>query len=349
MPRNHPERHRPQPPFPARPSARTAPGRSAPADERRGHGWRPTCICRRGPAHGPCCLSAPRITRKPRLRCCRSDRRRTSLSRGYAVVIQDTRGRFKSEGEFYPFRDDGWGERRDGYDTVEAIAKQKWCNGRVGTLGGSYAGHTQYAMAPTAPPHLSGQFVRHSIDDFPRWLDFPGRRVRADIQSGLGPSSSRRPQVEREIADRQGTVVDAKKKSKTRWNGGRSGMSTCRSGTSRCCAASRPGTTTGLHHPDVRRILASVERGDRVRASGRAHLPLRKLVRHVSQRHHKQLQRHFLTGPFGTGPKQPAHGPRPVVPRPHDGCKGRSSATSNSGRTQESTSTRCGCPGSTTG
>ena len=87
-------------------------------------------------------------------------------SRGYAVVIQDTRGRFKSEGEFYPFRDDGWGDNRDGYDTVEAIARQKWCNGRVGTLGGSYAGHTQYAMAPTAPPHLAGQFVRHSIDDF---------------------------------------------------------------------------------------------------------------------------------------------------------------------------------------
>ena len=87
-------------------------------------------------------------------------------SRGYAVVIQDTRGRFNSEGEFYPFRDDGWGENRDGYDTVEAIASQKWCNGRVGTLGGSYAGHTQYAMAPTAPPHLAAQFVRHSIDDF---------------------------------------------------------------------------------------------------------------------------------------------------------------------------------------
>ena len=57
-------------------------------------------------------------------------------SRGYAVVVQDTRGRFKSEGEFYPFRDDGWGDNRDGYDTVEAIASQKWCNGKVGTLGG---------------------------------------------------------------------------------------------------------------------------------------------------------------------------------------------------------------------
>ena len=121
-------------------------------------------------------------------------------SRGYAVVIQDTRGRFKSEGEFYPFRDDGWGERRDGYDTVEAIAGQKWCNGRVGTLGGSYAGHTQYAMAPTAPPHLSGQFVRHSIDDFHDGWIFRGGafELKFNLDWALVQSAT---QVEREIAE----------------------------------------------------------------------------------------------------------------------------------------------------
>ena len=121
-------------------------------------------------------------------------------SRGYAVVIQDTRGRFNSEGEFYPFRDDGWGENRDGYDTVEAIAKQKWCNGRVGTLGGSYAGHTQYAMAPTAPPHLAAQFVRHSIDDFHDGWIFRGGsfELRFNLDWALVQSLS---QVEREITD----------------------------------------------------------------------------------------------------------------------------------------------------
>ena len=121
-------------------------------------------------------------------------------SRGYAVVIQDTRGRFNSEGEFYPFRDDGWGENRDGYDTVEAIASQKWCNGRVGTLGGSYAGHTQYAMAPTAPPHLAAQFVRHSIDDFyDGWIFRGGSfELKFNLDWALVQSVS---QVEREIAD----------------------------------------------------------------------------------------------------------------------------------------------------
>ncbi|MGH7452785.1 MAG: CocE/NonD family hydrolase, partial [bacterium] len=56
---------------------------------------------------------------------------------GYAVVIQDTRGRFASQGGDSLFLDDGWGDRQDGYDTVEWIAKQSWSNQKVGTLGAS--------------------------------------------------------------------------------------------------------------------------------------------------------------------------------------------------------------------
>jgi putative CocE/NonD family hydrolase len=81
-------------------------------------------------------------------------------SRGYAVAIQDVRGCFASEGELDFLVDDGWGKRQDGYDTVEAIARFSWCNGRIGTIGGSTTGGTQYFMAPTRPPHLAGQFVR---------------------------------------------------------------------------------------------------------------------------------------------------------------------------------------------
>jgi len=56
--------------------------------------------------------------------------------RGYALVSQDIRGRFDSEGVDYPvFGHGGWGEHQDGYDTVEWIAAQKWCNGKVGTVG----------------------------------------------------------------------------------------------------------------------------------------------------------------------------------------------------------------------
>ena len=86
--------------------------------------------------------------------------------RGYAVVIQDTRGRFSSYGDFYPFRDEGWDEHPDGYDTVEWLASQPWSNGKVGTIGGSYSGVTQYRLAPTRPPHLAAMFVRESSADY---------------------------------------------------------------------------------------------------------------------------------------------------------------------------------------
>src|SRR5262249_48730668 len=49
---------------------------------------------------------------------------------GFAVVIQDTRGRFASEGENLPFANDGWGQRQDGADTAEWIAAQPWCDGK---------------------------------------------------------------------------------------------------------------------------------------------------------------------------------------------------------------------------
>ena len=87
-------------------------------------------------------------------------------SRGYVAVFQDVRGRFASEGDFYPFRDDGAGPRMDGYDTVEWCAAQAWSNGRVGTIGGSYSGATQYRMLETRPPHLVCQFVRQSSSDY---------------------------------------------------------------------------------------------------------------------------------------------------------------------------------------
>ena len=69
---------------------------------------------------------------------------------GYAVIIQDTRGRFSSEGEFLP----GMPEGPDGYDTVEWVATEPWCDGNVGMAGGSYLGRIQWQTAIEAPPHL---------------------------------------------------------------------------------------------------------------------------------------------------------------------------------------------------
>lgn len=69
---------------------------------------------------------------------------------GYAFVMQDTRGRFASEGEFMP----GAPEGLDGYDTIEAVAAESWCDGNVGTFGGSYLGRNQWQAAIEDPPHL---------------------------------------------------------------------------------------------------------------------------------------------------------------------------------------------------
>ncbi len=70
---------------------------------------------------------------------------------GYAVVMQDCRGRYRSEGSFEKYIAEG----PDGYDTMQWIAAQPWSNGRVGTMGLSYAAHTQLAMACLNPPGLA--------------------------------------------------------------------------------------------------------------------------------------------------------------------------------------------------
>jgi len=67
---------------------------------------------------------------------------------GLAFVVQDTRGRFASEGKDMVFADDGWGERQDGADTVAWVKQQPWCNGKIGTWGMSALGITQIQMAP---------------------------------------------------------------------------------------------------------------------------------------------------------------------------------------------------------
>lgn len=85
--------------------------------------------------------------------------------RGYAVVTQDCRARFGSEGERY---DPLFQEVEDGYDTVEWAARQSWSNGRVGTTGQSYMGATQYTLATNnpLPPHLQVMAPVSASSDF---------------------------------------------------------------------------------------------------------------------------------------------------------------------------------------
>ena len=99
---------------------------------------------------------------------------------GYAVVVQDVRGRYGSEGRWRPLADDG----RDGADLLDWIAAQPWSSGRCGMVGTSYVGGTQHALALEGSPHLAamvpvdamsnvGRFgIRHAGAVELRWLNW---------------------------------------------------------------------------------------------------------------------------------------------------------------------------------
>lgn len=102
----------------------------------------------------------------------------SAAARGYIVVLQDVRGRHRSDGQFVPFFSIGHTEGDDGYDAVEWVAGLPGCNGRVGTFGDSYGAWLQWELARHQPPHLVAMFP----SGLPaRALDFPvlriGRRI----------------------------------------------------------------------------------------------------------------------------------------------------------------------------
>ena len=82
--------------------------------------------------------------------------------RGYAFVTADCRGRYESEGSFYPYHPDG----PDGHDTLEWIAGQPWSDGKVGMAGSSYGGLVQWQTAPLGSPHLAAMAAHVICDDY---------------------------------------------------------------------------------------------------------------------------------------------------------------------------------------
>lgn len=70
---------------------------------------------------------------------------------GYIAVVQDCRGKFASEGTFIPYNNEG----QDGFDAIEWIGRQPWCQGRIGMWGSSYVGATQWQAAVEHPPGLA--------------------------------------------------------------------------------------------------------------------------------------------------------------------------------------------------
>ena len=93
------------------------------------------------------------------------------LNHGYAVVLQDVRGRYDSQGVFDALNQEG----PDGYDTINWIASQPWSDGNVGMIGGSYLGIAQWRVAVLNNPHLKAIFpvVSGSDDYFDRFYS-PG-------------------------------------------------------------------------------------------------------------------------------------------------------------------------------
>ena len=89
---------------------------------------------------------------------------------GYACVIQDCRGRWDSDGEFYPVSNEG----PDGYDTQEWVGRQEWCDGNIGMSGGSYGGLVQWLSAPHRSEFIKCLAPRVICTDFYNGLLHPG-------------------------------------------------------------------------------------------------------------------------------------------------------------------------------
>ena len=118
---------------------------------------------------------------------------RQAIARGYAVVVQDVRGRHGSDGEFEPYRHEG----KDGYDTIEWAARQPWSNGTVGTFGLSYPGAVQWLAAIERPPSLKAMVPAMTYatpESFwysggvwdGSWLDWTWWNIAPDLRRRLG-------------------------------------------------------------------------------------------------------------------------------------------------------------------
>jgi len=113
------------------------------------------------------------------------------LRNGYAVVVQDMRG-------FYASRVKGRAGPRhnDGYDTIEWLAEQAWCNGKIGMLGYSHLGAVQYEAAVTNPPHLTCAIPAQAPGNYYTDSYYPPKLRKADMETILrGRFTSRTRQL----------------------------------------------------------------------------------------------------------------------------------------------------------
>ncbi len=127
-----------------------------------------------------------------------------AIAHGYAVVVQDVRGRYASEGEYEPYRHEG----PDGYDTIEWAARQPWSSGVVGPFGLSYPGAVQWLAAVERPPSLKAMVPAMTYatpESFwysggvwdGSWLDWTWWNIAPDLRRRLGAAG---PRTDDEVA-----------------------------------------------------------------------------------------------------------------------------------------------------
>jgi len=137
-----------------------------------------------------------------------------AVARGYAVVVQDVRGRYASAGEFNAYRQEG----QDGYDTIEWAAAQPWSNGAVGTFGLSYPGAVQWLAAMESPPHLKAMvpamtfasprqfFYSGGVWDL-SWASWTWMNIAPDVRARRGLAGPRTYEEAREAWRREGERI----------------------------------------------------------------------------------------------------------------------------------------------
>tara|TARA_R110002111_G_scaffold262860_1_gene341971 strand:+ start:88457 stop:90184 length:1728 start_codon:yes stop_codon:yes gene_type:complete len=121
---------------------------------------------------------------------------------GFIAAVQDCRGKFASEGIFFPYDNEG----QDGFDAVEWLGKQPWCNGRIGMWGSSYVGATQWQAAAEQPPGLVTIAPTATWSSFYRNL-YLGGAVRLSLITGWAAGNSAKPEGTTASEDWQRTFL----------------------------------------------------------------------------------------------------------------------------------------------
>ncbi|MFL5531711.1 MAG: CocE/NonD family hydrolase, partial [Gemmatimonadales bacterium] len=137
-----------------------------------------------------------------------------AVRRGYAVLLQDVRGRYGSGGVFEPYQQEG----RDGYDTIKWATRQPWSTGSVGTFGLSYPGAVQWLAAVEHPPSLKAMvpaMTFSSPESFwysggvwdGSWLDWTWLNIAPDLRRRLGIAGPKSDEEAARSWDQEGAAA----------------------------------------------------------------------------------------------------------------------------------------------